>query len=47
VHDVAGPGVGHGAGPGAGPLEAHAWVEVRGLPVGDRGDSAPGLTALA
>ena len=41
------PGAGPGADPGAGPLEAHAWVEVRGLPIGDRGDSAPGLTALA
>ena len=47
VHDVAGAGAGPGAGPGAGSFEAHAWVEVRGLPVGDPGDSAPGLTALA
>ena len=55
VHDVAGSGVGSGVGPGADPgagpgadsFEAHAWVEVRGLPVGDPGASAPGLTALA
>ena len=43
----AGPCAGLGAGPGAGSFEAHAWVEVHGLPVGDPGDSAPGLTALA